>query len=201
MTKKIYLEGLKSPYLTVVNAKDPSKTRQVGPFSNTIRPFTVNGKQTIVYVNVNDFLGFEAGDLITGKKLYSAQVKGYEKGEVKRHACPSHGIALSPDEKEVWISDGHNQKIHVFNVNNKEATQIATIDVRDQPGWITFSKDGVYAYASTGEVIDSKTKEIMYTLQDENGLPVHSEKLLEIDFKANKAIDAADQFGLGRVYR
>ncbi len=37
--------------------------KTVGPFSQSIRPFTVNGKQTLVYVNVNELLGFEIGDI------------------------------------------------------------------------------------------------------------------------------------------
>lgn len=41
--KEVYLEGLKSPYLTVVNTKDINQKRQVGPFVNAIRPFTING--------------------------------------------------------------------------------------------------------------------------------------------------------------
>ena len=38
--------------------------------------------------------------------------------------------------------------------------------MRDQPGWITFSLDGRYAYPSTGEVIDT-TKKIVAALKDE----------------------------------
>ena len=34
--------------------------------------------------------------------------------------------------------------------------QVASIELRDQPGWITFSLDGRYAYPSTGEVIDTR---------------------------------------------
>jgi hypothetical protein len=43
------------------------------------------------------------GDVRTGKKLYHAEVQGYQKGPVKRHGCPSHGIALTPNEKELRL--------------------------------------------------------------------------------------------------
>ena len=55
--------------------------------------------QTLCYVNVNELLGFEIGDLRTGKKLHRVEVQGYEKGPVDRHGCPSHGIGLTPDEQ------------------------------------------------------------------------------------------------------
>ena len=71
--------------------------------------------------------------------------------------------------------------------------------MREQPGWVTFSIDGRYAYASTGEVIDAKTKRIVAALSDEQGRPVHSEKMMEIDFAGGKPVQTGDQFGLGRV--
>ena len=50
-------------------------------------------------MNVNELLGFEIGDLVSGKKLHRVEVKGFKKGPTKRHGCPSHGIGLTPDEK------------------------------------------------------------------------------------------------------
>ncbi|MGI8743716.1 MAG: hypothetical protein ACR2NN_14300 [Bryobacteraceae bacterium] len=56
-------------------------------------------------MNVNELLGFEVGDVQTGKKLYRVEVQGYKPGTLKRHSCPSHGIALIPDEKELWVAE------------------------------------------------------------------------------------------------
>src|SRR5437762_5667862 len=77
--------------------------------------------------------------------------------------------------------------------------QIASIQLREQPGWVTFSLDGRYAYPSTGEVIDTKTKKILVALEDEKARPVHSEKLIEIVFKGNGVARTGNQFGLGRA--
>src|SRR5207302_11300613 len=89
---RMYLAGLKSPILTVADPRTHKVVAQIGPFAAGIRPFTVNGAQTRCYVNVNDLLGFEIGDLRTGKKLARIEVQGFERGPVKRHSCPSHGI-------------------------------------------------------------------------------------------------------------
>ena len=197
--KEVFLEGLKSNNLVVVNTETQAISHTVGPFQNVIRPFTINGTQTRVYVNINDFIGFEIGDLTTRQKIKSYEVKGYNKGPVKRHGCPSHGIALSPDEKEIWVADAYNQMLHVFELNGDEAIQKQSIAVRDQPGWITFSADGKYVYPSTGEVIDAKTKKTLMVLHDEHGIPVQSEKMVEIDMNKGVAVSAGDQFGLGGV--
>ena len=112
---RMYLGGLKSPLLFVADTKTHEIVQQVGPFAGAIRPFTVNGAADAGYVCVNDLLGFEIGDLTTGKKLHRVEVHGVKKGPVKRHGCPSHGIGLTPDEKEVWVVDAFNQQLHVFD--------------------------------------------------------------------------------------
>src|SRR5947209_9620874 len=116
---RVYLGGLKSPLLRIADPKTNTITGTVGPFGAGIRPFTVNGSNTLVFVNVNELLGFEVGDVKTGKKLYRVEVQGYKQGPVKRHSCPSHGIALTPDEKELWVADGANNAIHIFDATVK----------------------------------------------------------------------------------
>ena len=73
--------------------------------------------------------------------------------------------------------------------------------LRDEPGWITFSIDGRFAYPSTGDVIDARTRKIVAALKDETGRDVQSEKMLEVDFRGTEPIRAGDQFGFGRPSR
>jgi len=197
--KRVYLASLRSRSLAIADPATHTVVGSVGPFSNSIRPFTINGKQTLCFVNVNDLLGFEVGDITSGKMLHRVEVSGYEKGPVKRHACPSHGVALTPDERELWLADGPNSKVHIFDATVMPPKQVATIGLRDQPGWITFSLDGRYGYPSTGEVIDVKSRKIVATLSDESGAAVQSEKVVEVVLAAGKAVDTGDQFGVGRV--
>ena len=119
--RRVYLAGLKSPLLDVADPPTHKVVRTVGPFSNVVRPFTVNGAQTLCFVNVNDLLGFEVGDLKTGKMLHRVEVAGFKKGPVKRHGCPSHGIGLTPDEKELWLADGATARMHVFDATHDAA--------------------------------------------------------------------------------
>lgn len=197
----VYLAGLRTATLGVSDTHTHAVIKQVGPFAQAIRPFTINGSQTLCYVNVNGLLGFEIGDLKTGKKLHHVEVTGFQQGPVKRHGCPSHGIGLTPDEKEIWLCDAFNQLMHIFDNTIMPPKQIGSVELRDQPGWITFSMDGKYAYPSTGEIIDVKTRKIIATLKDEKGNPVMSEKVVEVHIDVDKAVKAGDQFGIGRVLK
>lgn len=194
----VYLAGLRTPSLGVADTRTHTVIKQVGPFSAPVRPFTINGDQSLCFVNINGLLGFEIGDIRSGEKLHRIEVEGYSTGPVKRHGCPSHGIGLTPDEREIWLCDAFNQRLHIFDNTVMPPKQEGSISLRDQPGWITFSLDGKYAYPSTGEVIDVKTRQVVATLKDEQGNPVQSEKVVEIHLNGKKALKAGDQFGIGR---
>ncbi len=196
--KRVYMADIASPILFVSDVNTHTVVEKIGPFKNFIRPFTVNGRETLVFVTVDSLLGFEVGDLTTGKVLDHIIVQGWEMGPVRRHGNPSHGIGLTPDEKELWLADGHNMRLHIFSAV-KPYQQLTTIPLQDMPGWITFSLDGKYAYPSSGEVIDVKTRKIITTLQDEHFNNVASEKMVEVHFAGGKPTKSGDQFGVGRV--
>lgn len=196
--EQVYLAGLKSPLLTVAETSGHTAARTIGPFSDNIRPLIVNKEQTLCFVNVNGLLGFEVGDCKTGKMIHRVEVQGFKQGPVKRHGCPSHGIALTPDEQELWVTDAANKRLHVFDATVMPPKQVASVELRDEPGWVTFSIDGAFAYPSTGEVVDVKTRKIVAQLRDEKGAEVQSEKMLQIIFAGNQPMIAGDQFGIGR---
>ena len=201
--KDVYLAGLKSNLLSIAHTAGHQLARTVGPFTGSVRPFTVNSRQTRVYACINDLLGFEIGDLTTGQRLARVEVANFEKGAVKRHGCPSHGIGLTPDESEIWVTDGYNQSLHIFDATQFPPVQKQSVHLRDEPGWITFSLDGQHAWPSTGEVIATAAKTIVTTLKDETGASVASEKMVEVHLtigadRAQKVLRTGDQFGIGR---
>jgi DNA-binding beta-propeller fold protein YncE len=202
--KRIYCAGLKSKLLTVVDTESRKIIGTVGPFSGEIRPFTVNAERTLCFCTVNGLLGFEIGDLrgddsTSGKMIERVEVKGFKTGRSQRHGCPSHGVGLTPDEREVWVCDSANHQLHVFDATTMPPRQAADIALRDEPGWVTFSIDGRFAYPSTGDVVDTRSRKIVAELKDEKDRKVESEKLLEIDFDGNRVAAAGDQFGIGRA--
>ncbi len=74
--RRVYLAGLHSPLLSIADPASNRVVKTIGPFSNSIRPFTVNAAQTRCYVNVNELLGFEVGNLTTGRNAASCRREG-----------------------------------------------------------------------------------------------------------------------------
>lgn len=200
--RAVYLGGLRTNSLGVVDPKTHQVIRQIGPLGGPVRPFTINGAQTLAYINVNGLLGFEIGDIRTGKLLHRIDVtrEGFEAKAPLRHGVFSHGVGLTPDETEVWVVDGANEMVHVYDNTNMPPVYKQSVKLRKQPGWISFSLDGRHAYAPTGEIVDVATKKIVAQLVDETGALIKSEKMVEVHLSpARQAVKVGDQFGVGRV--
>jgi hypothetical protein len=193
--KRVYLESYFYDYLTVVETKTNTIINKVGPFSAAVRPFTVNGIETLTFVNIDFLSGFEVGDLVTGEKLYSVQVEGFPWEDPVLPITQSHGIALTPDEREIWVVDGHNRYLHVFDVTGvpEEAPeQIASIALEGLPKWINFSRNGRFAHVSSGEIVDAETREIVTRVEE-------SRYFVQIDFAGEVPVQAYSRYGLGYV--
>jgi hypothetical protein len=200
---RVFMEGLRSAIISVADPAEHTVVQTIGPFGGIARPFVVNGRATLLFANVNELLGFEIADVRSGKVIHRVEVKGFgwSPDRIVAHGMPSHGIALSPDEKEVWISDGANGTgyLHIFDATVMPPKQVKSIKTRDLPGWITFGIDGKYVYPSSGDVIDAATKAVVAGLRDEFGAIVQSEKLVEVLFADGKPVRAVDQLSIGRV--
>jgi DNA-binding beta-propeller fold protein YncE len=196
----VFLAGLKSPEVSVLDTAMNEVVRKIGPFSAPVRPFTIDSSASRLFACVNGRLGFEVGDIATGRVLAKVDAGPVTEQKPKRHGCPSHGVAMTPDESEIWVVDAVNRSIHVFDATvMPPRVKGEPIRLRDEPGWMTFTIDGKYAYPSTGEVIEAGSRRIVTQLRDETGREVQSEKLLEIDFGADgKPVAVGNQFGIGR---
>lgn len=195
----VFLSAWESPVLSVVNTRTRAVVREIGPFSSFLCPFTINGRASQVFANVDGLVGFEVGDLLTGLILDRVVVEGYQMDVAEKFECPSHGIGLAPDERELWAADGVDNRIHVFDSTTYPPVAATTVEVRAQPRWITFGIDGRYVYPSSGDVIERVSRKVVATLEDERGLFVHSERMIEIQFTGRDPLRTGDQTATGSL--
>lgn len=207
---RAFLQAFGSRYVALVDTATNRILRDLGPFSDTPRPLTINGKATLLFQNVNDLLGLQVADVATGKVLYTAKPPStYAQPDPAGNRVVSHGIALRADEKELWVVDQSHIGLHVFDVTGLPhsapvwkkfiKTRSGAPEIYGQPGWIMSTIDGRYFYPETCEIIDTATKTIVGQLKGANGKPTHSRFALEIDFVNGVPVRCGDQFGVGRV--
>jgi DNA-binding beta-propeller fold protein YncE len=134
----LYLAAKGSNFLLVANTRTNQVEKKVGPLKYGVRPFTVNGRETLAFTTATGFLGFQVSDLRSGKLLYTIDVDGFHDchlprlGPLRRPlrlalsrffevcefipSAPSHGVSLSPDETELYLMDTPNSYVHVYDV-------------------------------------------------------------------------------------
>jgi DNA-binding beta-propeller fold protein YncE len=195
-----------SPNNKVMTISD-IKTRKIIKtirFPDNIRVFVTNKDSSRLFVNNNNLLGFVIADVASGKVLKTVEVTSVNwrakwdampKARIP-HGCPSHGIALTLDEKEIWLVDGLFNKIHIFS-NTDDPKEIDTIDTTAGAFWLTFGLDGKYVYASSGDIIDVASHKMVGQLKDEFGRTLYSEKLLDMTFDNGHAQRVTNQFANG----
>ena len=221
---KVFMAGLNGAYVSVADPTTHTIVQTIGPFSAppehmnypnprpSVRPFTINGSGTLVFVNVNGLLGFEVGDVRTGEVLHRVEVPGYSwtRDRVMTEGTGSHGIAMSPDEREIWLTDTVHGVLHVFDSTVMPPKWMTAVQLvrrappgerrgLDYPDWVTFGLDGKYVYSSSGDVIEAATKQVVASLVDEFGRPMRSQKMVEVLFQDGKPVRVSDQFGYGHI--
>jgi hypothetical protein len=182
-------------------------------FSDAVRPITMNHDGSLVYANVNNLDGFEIADTTTGKMIKRVELPGdmwkakwaNPNGHYFGHGLPSHGIGMTPDESEIWVTDAANDAWQVWDNpgdgRNPVYNPLKTVPVQQNVGgssWISMTKDGKLAFVGDGSVIDVRAHRVVATLKDEYGHPLHAvEKVLLLTLKDGKLVDTTSQFAVG----
>ncbi|MCW3030080.1 MAG: hypothetical protein JWM66_213 [Solirubrobacterales bacterium] len=212
--KRVYLGGRNGDYLEVADTSSNQVVKRIGPLRSGVRPFTVNGRETLAFTTATGFLGFQVSSIETGRVLYTESFPGFSWSPASfAPSAPSHGISLSPDERTVWVMDAPNSTIHAFDVSGlpgRAPRPIANVRLvhpltgEERPcaydcardGWVQHSRSGRYVYVGdSGDVIDT------HSLRVVGYLPAlrQTRKMLEIDWRNGAPVQSTSRQGLGYV--
>ena len=134
------------------------------PFSDVVRPVAMTRDEKRLYAEVDGLVGFEVADIPSRKTI--RRVEAEVPAESRAVASRSHGLGLSPDEKELWTCDVNRGRTYVFDATADPPRQIATIAMDGPVYWLCFSPEGKTCYVSergTDQVaaIDTASKKIV----------------------------------------
>lgn len=207
----VYLGTRDNPYLHVVDLRAGNRVTKIGPLKGGVRPFTVNHAQTLAFTTATGFLGFQVSSIRTGKVLYTVPLPGVSwNPDTFPATAPSHGITLVDHEREVWVMDAPNSRLHIFDVSGLPShppRQIATVALTSmtgqatpcaydcsRDGWILHSANGRYVYVGdAGDVIDVSTRRVVAHLPALR----NTRKYLEVDFRNGRMITSTSRSVVG----
>lgn len=201
----VYLGGVNSPYLEVASTATNLAVRKIGPLNGPgVRPFTINGSQTLAFTTARSFLGFQVSSIKSGKVLYTVPIPGFSVDPVKFPRTPNHGISLSPDEHWLYLIDVPNGYVHVFDVRGLPGSppilvaNIKLVHVPPDDGWLQTSRDGHYLYIGrSGDVIDTRTDTIVAYRRTIG----FTADFLEIDWRHGRPLATTNRYGVGYARR
>lgn len=161
--KRAYLAPMGAPKkVTVVDTGSLDIVAEI-PFGNVVRPIALSKDEKRLFANVDGLVGIEEAD-VAAKKVIN-RVPAQLADEHRKVASRSHGLAIRPDQKEIWECDVEHHEVHVYDITGEKPKQIATIPIGSQVYWLTFAPDGKTCYVSArgaGEVavVDVATKKV-----------------------------------------
>lgn len=129
------------------------------------RPFIVTPDQKTMYVALSALSGFAIVDV--PNNMITEVVLPPTPGmpcTIEPGNTPTHGIGLTPDQKELWVTDVAGAGVYVYDVASKKLS--AKIAVGKCPNWFGISSDGKYVAVSNAEsnsasIIDAKTRKVL----------------------------------------
>ena len=202
---RVYLGGRNWPYLEVASTATDRVVKRIGPLTSGVRPLTINGRETIAYTTATGLLGFQVSSIRTGRVLFTIRFgPRFPLTSAFPFSAPSHGISLTPNERQLWVLDAPNNYVHVFDVSRvprRRPRQVAEIRLGHSltgDGWIQVSRSGCFVYVGdSGDVLSAKSlRPVAY-------LPAltSTKESLEIDWRAGLPVATSTRTGLGYVTR
>ncbi|MGZ6987046.1 MAG: YncE family protein, partial [Ilumatobacteraceae bacterium] len=206
---QVYLNAHNANYGDTVSTATNQIVSTYGPTINGIGPYTVNGKNTLMFTSSSYTCGFQVLSLVTGKVLYTVSFGGSCSWQTN---SPSHGVSLSPDESRLYVLDDPLDQLQVYDVsgvpNNPpvfvKSVQLSPITGNETPcqswcakeGWALADLSGRYVFvADSGDVVSTSTLTVV------GHLPAlqNTRQEIEIDWGSGVPTTTSTRFGLGHV--
>jgi YVTN family beta-propeller protein len=126
------------------------------PVGGVPRPFVVSSDGTTMYAALSNLHGFVSVD-VAGRKIISrVEIPAEHPHPKQRPLEPievlTHGLALSPDQSELWVTSLLDDSIYIYDVKASKVT--GRVASGDGPNWVAFSPDGKYVCVSNTDSDD-----------------------------------------------
>jgi DNA-binding beta-propeller fold protein YncE len=186
----MYLAPLGDPHgVSVVDVRAGHRPAGFIAFGGQVRPLALSRDGRLLFQQVDGVNGFKVADTQRRAVLTTvvhqsgpgwlqpvellvnkvARRLGF-KPPLRPTHC--HGIAVRPDQQEIWASCGHNLNIH--RLDREDYAEIAHVRLAGTGYWINFSADSRLAAVALTDrnqvaVVDARDKHIIRLLATGNG--------------------------------
>jgi len=161
----MYLSPMGSPKrVTIVDLVAGHKVVGEIPFGNSVRPPALAADNKRFFQHIDGLVGFQVADIPSRKIIATVKHVIPKQFQGKRSRC--HGLAIRPDQKEIWSCNVEHKTVHVHDISKEGFPEITQIPMIGRVYWLCFSPDSRYAYMAVRSerkvcVVDCGTKEVL----------------------------------------
>jgi DNA-binding beta-propeller fold protein YncE len=208
--KMLQLGDRNYSHLSIYNVQTRVLQVQRRTLVGGVRPNTINGSDTISFTTATGFDGFQVSSIgRPGQPVLFTEKFANCSGPFS--TC-SHGVSLSPNNKQLYVVDTVHKAIQVWDVHavaeGVAPVHLATVAVDglqgtergcaydcSRDGWLQHSLDGRYVFAGdTGDVIRTATYKVVAKI----GNLLNTRKFIEIDWSRGAPVASSGRQGVGQ---
>jgi YVTN family beta-propeller protein len=147
--KHVYVTSIAERRVCAFDFNHGHRLTQTVTFDGNVRPLCVTRDEKRLFVALEGLHGFGWADLTTGREVERVKRPLPPPEQRSKFAyLDTHGLELTPDNRELWVTSFIGNGLMVFDVTSSEPQYVTTVAVGDGPNWLTFSPDGRFAYAA-----------------------------------------------------
>ena len=170
--RRMYLSAMGIPSLTITDTTSEHEVIGRIAFDYPLRPPAMTADEMLFLQNVDSLLGFQVAD-IAGRRVTGTIRHEYAPDRTEPSRC--HGLAIRPDQQEVWCCDVERNILHIHEAISGQYKQTQAIEMPGRVYWVSFSPDGRYGFLSVRSigkvaVVDSQSKQLL-TMLDAGNTP------------------------------
>jgi len=152
--KYIVAGSIAGKLMTVIDAKTEETTWTLA--TEGVRPITFetnpDGSTKRLFVQVSGFHGFVVVDFATHKEVARVtlpDIPQEQRATGTFQGAPSHGIAVTPDGKTLWVTSRMNRQVYAYSLPDLKL--LGGVGVGNDPDWISITPDGKMIYVANAE--------------------------------------------------
>lgn len=151
--RHVYVTSVSDRRVRAFDFHDGHRLTQTVTFDGDVRPLCVTRDEKRLFVALLGLHGFAWADLTNGRVVERVERPLPPPEQRSKFAyMNTHGLELSPDNRELWVTSFIGNGLMVFDVTGSEPRYVTTVAVGDGPNWLTFSPDGRFAYSANAGV-------------------------------------------------